>query len=105
MYKRQSFDSDKNSNFVLIKFNEAIGKILSDLALTFLAYGGIYIAGSLMRSINELDINDFMNNSFVSHPSNEHKNILENTSINLITKEHTPLYGNLNYSIVRRFHE
>ena len=101
----KSFDSDKNSNFVLIKFNEAIGKILSDLALTFLAYGGIYIAGSLMRSINELDINDFMNNSFVSHPSNEHKNILENTSINLITKEHTPLYGNLNYSIVRRFHE
>ena len=58
-----------------------------------------------MRSINELNINDQMNDFFVSHPSNEHRNILKNTSINLITKEHTPLYGNLNYSIVRRFHE
>jgi|TARA_X000000950_G_scaffold188341_1_gene227724 glucokinase len=101
----ESFENDKNSNFVLTKFNQALGKILSDLTLTFLAYGGIYVAGSLMRSINELNINDQMNNSFVSHPSNEHRNILKNTSINLITKEHTPLYGNLNYSIVRRFHE
>ena len=101
----KSFENDKNSNFVLTKFNQALGKILSDLTLTFLAYGGIYVAGSLMRSINELDINDQMNDSFVSHPSSEHKNILKNTSINLITKEHTPLYGNLNYSIVRRFHE
>ena len=101
----QSYGNNRDASFILEKFNEAIGKILSDLTLTFLAYGGIYLAGSLMRSIIGLNLEDKMNSSYTSHPSNEHKKILENTSINLITKEHTPLYGNLNYSIVRRFHE
>ena len=101
----QSYGNNAHANFILEKFNEALGKILSDLTLTFLAYGGIYLAGSLMRSIIGLNLDDKMNASYTSHPSNEHKKILENTSINLITKEHTPLYGNLNYSIVRRFHE
>ena len=101
----QSYGNNAHANFILEKFNEALGKILSDLTLTFLAYGGIYLAGSLMRSIIGLNLDDKMNASYTFHPSNEHKKILENTSINLITKEHTPLYGNLNYSIVRRFHE
>jgi hypothetical protein len=52
-----------------------------------------------MNSIN------YIKEEFNKHSSKAHSNILKNISINLINKEHTPLYGNLNYSVIRRLHE
>ena len=51
----------------------------------------------------------YLKRTNLNHPMKDeiihHYHTNEDEVINLITKEHTPLYGNLNYSIVRRFHE
>jgi glucokinase len=75
------------------------------LALTFNAKGGIFFAGSIMRTISEMNAINMLKDNFENHHSEAHNEILKNISINLINKEHTPLYGNLNYSVIRRLHE
>ena len=98
-----SFSSIKE--FILNNFVVALNNILQDLALTFNAKGGIFFAGSLMRTISEMNSINYIKEAFNKHSSKAHSNILRNISINLINKEHTPLYGNLNYSNIRRNHE
>ena len=96
---------DDLATFVLNNFVVALNNILQDLALTFNAKGGIFFAGSLMRTISEMNSINYIKGEFNKHSSEAHSNILKNISINLINKEHTPLYGNLNYSVIRRLHE
>ena len=96
---------DDLATFVLNNFVVALNNILQDLALTFNARGGIFFAGSLMRTISEMNSINYIKKEFNKHSSEAHSNILKNISINLINKEHTPLYGNLNYSVIRRLHE
>ena len=96
---------DDLATFVLNNFVVALNNILQDLALTFNARGGIFFAGSLMRTISEMNSINYIKEEFNEHSSEAHSNILKNISINLINKEHTPLYGNLNYSVIRRLHE
>ena len=96
---------DDLATFVLNNFVVALNNILQDLALTFNARGGIFFAGSLMRTISEMNSINYIKEEFNKHSSEAHSNILKNISINLINKEHTPLYGNLNYSVIRRLHE
>lgn len=79
--------------------------LISDLKLSFLASGGIYLAGSLMRSLYNKGALTNLEEIFNKHKSKMHSKILRETSISLIIKEHTPLYGNLNYSNIRRNHE
>jgi glucokinase len=79
--------------------------LISDLKLSFLASGGIYLAGSLMRSLYNKGALTNLEEIFNKHKSKMHSKILRDASISLITKEHTPLYGNLNYSNIRRNHE
>ena len=90
---------------MLNNFGKSMGRVLADLSLTSMATGGIYFAGSLMRSLSQLDVIAALKDEYEDHASEHHQSILKNISINLITKPHTPLYGNLNYSIVRRLHE
>ena len=97
--------ADDLATFVLNNFVVALNNILQDLALTFNARGGIFFAGSLMRTISEMNSINYIKEEFNKHSSEAHSNILKNISINLINKEHTPLYGNLNYSVIRRLHE
>ena len=96
---------DDLATFVLNNFVVALNNILQDLALTFNAKGGIFFAGSLMRTISEMNSINYIKEEFNKHSSEAHSNILKKISINLINKEHTPLYGNLNYSVIRRLHE
>ena len=96
---------DDLATYILNNFVIALNNILQDLALTFNARGGIFFAGSLMRTISEMNSINYIKEEFNKHPSEAHSNILKNISINLINKEHTPLYGNLNYSVIRRLHE
>ena len=96
---------DDLATFVLNNFVVALNNILQDLALTLNARGGIFFAGSLMRTISEMNSINYIKEEFNKHSSEAHSNILKNISINLINKEHTPLYGNLNYSVIRRLHE
>ena len=99
------YSEDDLATFVLNNFVVALNNILQDLALTFNARGGIFFAGSLMRTISEMNSINYIKEEFNKHSSKAHSNILKNISINLINKEHTPLYGNLNYSVIRRLHE
>ena len=100
-----SYHEDDLATFILNNFVVAMSNILQDLALTFNAKGGIFFAGSLMRTISEMSSINYIKEEFNEHTSEAHSKILKNISINLITKEHTPLYGNLNYSVIRRLHE
>ena len=99
------YSVDDLATFILNNFVVALNNILQDLALTFNARGGIFFAGSLMRTISEMNSINYIKKEFNKHSSEAHSNILKNISINLINKEHTPLYGNLNYSVIRRLHE
>ena len=99
------YSGDDLATFILNNFVVALNNILQDLALTFNARGGIFFAGSLMRTISEMNSINYIKEEFNKHSSKAHSNILKNISINLINKEHTPLYGNLNYSVIRRLHE
>ena len=100
-----SYGSDDLATKILNNFGKSMGRVLADLTLTSMATGGIYFAGSLMRALSQLEVITALKEEFDDHASEHHQNILKNISINLITKPHTPLYGNLNYSIVRRLHE
>ncbi len=99
------YHDDDLATFIIDNFIVAMSNLLQDLALTFNARGGIFFAGSLMRTISEINSINYIHEEFDKHSSEAHSNILRNISINLINKEHTPLYGNLNYSVVRRLHE
>ena len=100
-----SYGSDDLATDMLNNFGKSMGRVLADLSLTSMATGGIYFAGSLMRALSQLDVIAALKDEYEDHASEHHQSILKNISINLITKPHTPLYGNLNYSIVRRLHE
>ena len=100
-----SYQKDDLATFIIDNFMVAMSNLLQDLALTFNARGGIFFAGSLMRAISEINSINYIKEEFNKHSSEAHSNILKNISINLINKEHTPLYGNLNYSVIRRLHE
>ncbi len=100
-----AYNLDKTATFVIDNFCKCLGRVLADLNLTVMAVGGIYFAGALMRRMQKLGAVELLISEFNEHHSQHHRKILTDTSIHLITKEHTPLYGNLNYSIVRRLHE
>lgn len=70
-----------------------------------MATGGVYFAGSLMRSLTKMSCIELMEKSFKNHPSKTHSEILERIPLYMIHKEHTPLYGNLNYSKLRRTYD
>ena len=70
---------------------------MSDLTLSFLPGKGIFLAGNLIRSLRDFINIKFFEEKFLSTKDDAHLKILRNTPINIITKEHSPLYGNLNY--------
>jgi glucokinase len=82
---------------VMDGFIKSLAQSLSDLALTFNSGGGILLAGSLMRSLYPMiDKNNFYKN-FTLNKFDSHMNMLNLISIGVITKECSPLYGNLSF--------
>ena len=100
LYHKDEIVTELIDNFVL-----GLSKILSDLALIFNPEGGVFLAGGLLRKLDSIGCLNNVSKTFADHLSKSHNTLLENTTINLIEKEHTPLYGNLNYSVIRRKHE
>ncbi len=71
--------------------------LLSQLTLTFQPGKGIYLAGSIMRTlINFIDKEKFKK-QYLSNIRNPQLEILKSTPINIVTKENLALYGCLNY--------
>ena len=92
---KKYLDNDQKAKEVIDGFIKSLAEILSDLSLTFMSGGGIYLAGSLMRSLHKhIDTNKFAE-YFLSNKQGVHEKLLRSISISLISKKRTPLYGNL----------
>ena len=88
-------DKESDALFVINGFIKSLSQTLSDLALSFLPGKGILLAGSLSRSIyTHFNEQNFFK-PFINNNTGMHLDILKNTPIGVITKERTPLYGNL----------
>ena len=74
-----------------------IAILLSQLTLTYLPGKGIFLAGSIMRSlIKFIDKNKFKK-QYLANVKSPQLEILKSTQINVVTKENLALYGCLNY--------
>ena len=88
-------DKEPDALFVINGFIKSLSQTLSDLTLSFLPGKGILLAGSLSRSIyTHFNEQNFFK-PFINNNTGMHFDILKNTPVGVITKERTPLYGNL----------
>ena len=90
-------EKDNDAEEIINGFIKCLAQTLSDLSLTFIPGNGILLAGSLMRSLYPHIISDEFKDSFLGTKKGIHKDMLEMISIGVITKEKTPLYGNLGF--------
>jgi len=90
-------DGDIDAIEVIDGFTKSLAEVISDLALTFISGNGIYLAGSLMRTITELMDKDLFIKQFLDNKLPQHRKILELMPIGIINREHACLLGNLNY--------
>ena len=92
---KKFLDKEPDALFVINGFIKSLSQTLSDLALSFLPGKGILLAGSLSRSIyTHFNEQNFFK-PFINNNTGMYFDILKNTPIGVITKERTPLYGNL----------
>lgn len=92
---KKFLDKEPDALLVINGFIKSLSQTLSDLALSFLPGKGILLAGSLSRSIyTHFNEQNFFK-PFINNNTGMHFDILKNTPIGVITKERTPLYGNL----------
>ena len=76
---------------------DRIAILLSQLTLTYMPGKGIFLAGSMMRSlINFIDKKKF-EKQFLANIESPQLEILKMTPINIVTKENLAIYGCLNY--------
>ncbi len=92
---KKFLDKEPDALFVINGFIKSLSQTLSDLALSFLPGRGILLAGSLSRSIYKHFNEQNFFKPFINNNTGMHLDILKNTPIGVITKERTPLYGNL----------
>ena len=88
---------DEYANIVVNGFIKSLAETISDMALTFISGKGVYIAGSLMRSIVKIMEQDKFIEYFYGDKKLVHLQILEMVKIGLIEREHACLHGNLNF--------
>jgi glucokinase len=94
---KKFLDKEPDALFVINGFIKSLSQTLSDLALSFLPGKGILLAGSLSRSIyTHFNEQNFFK-PFINNNTGIHFDLLKNTPIGVITKERTPLYGNLSF--------
>jgi len=90
-------DSSSDARRTIDTFLNAIAIVLSEFALTYMPGNGIYLAGGLMRSLNEfIDINSFMQ-AFIASRKPMHAEVLKEIPLGVINAEMTCLHGNLAY--------
>ena len=92
-----SYDSDQFAQKSIDVFLISLAQILSELALAYMPGKGIYLAGGLMRSLQEfLDLELFMKNFLVNRKL-MHADVLKQIPLALINQEMTCLHGSLNF--------
>ena len=88
---------DEMANYVIDGFIKSLAETISDMALTFIAGRGIYIAGGLIRSIFQIMDKEKFIEYFYGDKKLVHLQILEMIKIGIVEKEHACLHGNLNF--------
>jgi glucokinase len=91
------YGSDDMANLVIDGFIKSLAETISDMALTFIAGRGVYVSGSLMRSIFKIMDKDRFIEYFYGDKKLVHLQILEMIKIGIVEKEHACLHGNLNF--------
>jgi glucokinase len=93
----KTYHSDEFAKKSIELFLKALSQILSELALAYMPGQGIYLAGGLVRSLDEfLNPETFMKDFLVNKKS-MHKDVLAQMPISVIQKEMTCLHGSLNF--------
>ena len=90
-------EGDKDAESVIAGFTKSLAEVISDMALTFIAGNGVYIAGGLMRTIVEFMNKDLFIEHFIGSKKGIHLELLEKMPIGMINREHACLQGNLNF--------
>lgn len=90
-------EGDKDAESVIAGFTKSLAEVISDMALTFIAGNGVYIAGGLMRTIVEFMDKDLFIEHFTGSKKGIHLELLEKMPIGMINREHACLQGNLNF--------
>jgi len=88
---------DEMANYIIDGFIKSLAETISDMALTFIAGRGIYIAGGLIRSIIQIMDKEKFIEYFYGDKKLVHLQILEMIKIGIVEKEHACLHGNLNF--------
>ncbi len=93
----KTYHSDEFAKKSIELFLKALSQILSELALAYMPGQGIYLAGGLVRSLDQfLNPETFMKDFLVNKKS-MHKDVLAQMPISVIQKEMTCLHGSLNF--------
>ena len=78
-------------------FLEILAKFLAEISLIYVPGNGIFLSGSLMRSLKNFIDNDKFEDIFLKQVNKTHRKLLESIEINLIDKEHLSILGCIEY--------
>ncbi|MEL0017628.1 MAG: glucokinase [Gammaproteobacteria bacterium] len=92
-----TYHSDEFSQKSIDVFLKSLAQILSEFALAYMPGKGIYLAGGLMRSLNEFIDTDVFLKNFLINRKSMHADVLKQIPLALINQEMTCLHGSLNF--------
>ena len=82
---------------VIKVFLEILAKFLAEISLTYVPGNGIFLSGSLMRSLKNFIDNKKFEDIFLKQVNKTHRKLLESIEINFIDKEHLCILGCIEY--------
>lgn len=97
IFRRLNEDHDSRSLDLVNNYIKCFAILSSELALTYNCTGGVFLAGAMIRSMNDYFKVEHFSSHFLGKRKTIHRNFLENIPVFLVKKEFTPLYGNLSY--------
>ncbi len=89
--------NDSRSIELINNYIKCFAKLSSEMALTYNCVGGIFLAGSLMRDIEDYFDTQVFTENFIGERKSIHQEFLRKIPVFLVKKEFTPLYGSQNY--------
>ena len=93
----QGMNNNPKALRVIKVFLEILAKFLAEISLIYVPGNGIFLSGSLMRSLKNFIDNDKFEDIFLKQVNKTHRKLLESIEINLIDKEHLSILGCIEY--------
>ena len=78
-------------------FLEILAKFLAEISLIYVPGNGIFLSGSLMKSLKNFINNNKFEDIFLKQVNKTHRKLLESIEINCIDKEHLSIHGCIEY--------